>query len=511
MGSELDVVKAEPAPPTSTWKGKIWDTFDLPPEERKLLFKVDAVILTLASVGYFLKNLDQANVTNAFLSGMKEDLGMLGNELVTANTLYTVGYVIGQVPCNLLLTRVPARYVLPAVSLLPSAGGTDESWNSDGECAPSHATPSKTLYALRFLIGLFESGFYPGIHYILGGWYTSREIGKRSVIFWVAGGSGPMFSGYLQAAAFKNLNGVNGLAGWRWMFIIDAIVTLPVAVASFFFLPGLPLQDAKDWWLTEEEHELAKERMLRAGRKGKEPWTRAKLVTLFTSWKTYMMPMLYVLWNNGFGQNPMGFWLKSFNSKTNPPVPGRTYTVPQINTYPTITTALWITGGLVFAWLSDGPFKGRRWPFIYIGAFITLAWVISLRQIPLYGSIKTHYALYWLLQSGGGAGALILAWINEASEDTETRAILVAWANDLAYIMQCIGPLFYWKTTDFPAAKKGYASQIGLQCVLVAWTTAVLWLLRRDKLKGLKVRADDEGSDARDEQSSDGVNEDLKV
>lgn len=75
----------------------------------------------------------------------------------------------------------------------------------------------QTLYALRFLIGLFEAGFYPGIHYILGGWYTSREIGKRSVIFWVAGGSGPMFSGYLQAAAFKNLNGVNGLAGWRWV------------------------------------------------------------------------------------------------------------------------------------------------------------------------------------------------------------------------------------------------------------------------------------------------------
>lgn len=47
----------------------------------------------------------------------------------------------------------------------------------------------------------------------------------------------------------------------------------------------------------------------------------------------------------------------------------------------------------------------------------------------------------------GGAGGLILAWINETSEDTETRAILVAWANDLAYIMQCIGPLFYWKTT----------------------------------------------------------------
>lgn len=58
-----------------TWKGRIWDTFDLPRDERKLLFKVDALILTFASLGYFLKNLDQSNINNAFLSGMQEDLG----------------------------------------------------------------------------------------------------------------------------------------------------------------------------------------------------------------------------------------------------------------------------------------------------------------------------------------------------------------------------------------------------------------------------------------------------
>jgi hypothetical protein len=70
--------------PIKTWKGYVWDTWELPPEQRWMLFKVDAFVLTFASIGYFLKNIDQTNVNNAFLSGMKEDLNMFGNELVTS-------------------------------------------------------------------------------------------------------------------------------------------------------------------------------------------------------------------------------------------------------------------------------------------------------------------------------------------------------------------------------------------------------------------------------------------
>lgn len=66
-------------------------------------------------IGYFLKNLDLQNVTNAYLSGMEEDLEMFGDQLVTSTSIFTVGYVIGQIPANLLLTRVSPRWVIPAV------------------------------------------------------------------------------------------------------------------------------------------------------------------------------------------------------------------------------------------------------------------------------------------------------------------------------------------------------------------------------------------------------------
>lgn len=109
------------------------------------------------------------------------------------------------------------------------------------------------------------------------------------MIFWLSGTLGQMFSGFLQAAAYNTLNGVHGLAGWRWLFIIDAIVTLPIAIMGYFFLPGLPLQDSKEWWLTQDEHDLAISRLHKVGRAGRASWTWAKVCRLFSTWHIYIL------------------------------------------------------------------------------------------------------------------------------------------------------------------------------------------------------------------------------
>ncbi|KAK7751810.1 hypothetical protein SLS62_006296 [Diatrype stigma] len=132
--SQEELVKS-----TRSWKGYVWDTWDLPADQRKLLFKVDAFVLTFASLGYFLKNIDQDNIKNAFLSGMKEELQMYGNELVTS-------YVIGQIPSNLLLTRVSPRWVIPSLEV---------GWGIATICTAS-VKSYQSLYALRFLVGFFE-------------------------------------------------------------------------------------------------------------------------------------------------------------------------------------------------------------------------------------------------------------------------------------------------------------------------------------------------------------------
>ncbi|KAH7131542.1 major facilitator superfamily domain-containing protein [Dactylonectria estremocensis] len=457
--------------PVKTWKGFVWDSWELPPQQRWLLFKVDAFVLTFASIGYFLKNIDQTNVNNAFLSGMKEDLNMYGNELVTSTSIWTVGYVIGQIPSNLLLTRVSPRWVIPSLEV---------GWGI-ATIATSAVKDYRALYGLRFLVGLFESGFYPGIHYMLGSWYTPREIGKRSMIFWLAGSIGSMFSGFLQAAAYTNLHGVHGHAGWRWLFIIDGIITLPLAVMGYVFFPNLPQDGVKTWWTTQEEHDLSVRRMAAVGRAGKDPWTKAKAKKIALSWHTWILPFLYVIWNNGWPQAGMGYWLKSFNVEP-APVPGTTFSVPQINNLPIPTTGIFIVVALSWAWLSDGLAKGRRYPFIYAGAVITLIFTVILRQMPLYDNVYGRKVVYWLSQVGLGAGPLILSWINEiCSDDTEKRALLVSAANDFAYVVQAVAPNFVWKTTDFPAARKGYTWSTVLQILLILWTALIQALLWRDR------------------------------
>ncbi|KAF8848307.1 allantoate permease [Acephala macrosclerotiorum] len=457
--------------PLKSWKGYVWDTWELPKDQRWLLFKLDAFVLTFASIGYFLKNIDLSNVNNAFLSGMEEDLNMYGNQLVTSTSIYTVGYVIGQIPSNILLTRVSPRWVIPALEV---------GWGIATICTSS-VKSYKALYALRFLVGLFESGFYPGIHYLLGSWYTPQEIGKRAMIFWLAGSIGTLFSGFLQAAAYTNLSGVGGYAGWRWLFIVDGIITLPLALAGFLFFPNLPQSGQKTWWITEEEHLLSVGRMKAIGRAGTEPWTKAKVKRILLSWHTYLLPLLYVVWNNGGPQIAMGYWLKSFNKKP-APVPGRTFTVAQINDLPLPITGIFVAMAFVWGWLSDGPFRGARWPFIYAGAIITLVFTILMRQMPLYENIHGRMVVYWLSQLGFGAGPLILSWVNEiCSADTEKRALLVAMGNDLAYVVQAVAPNFVWKTTDFPKATKGYTWSIVLQILLILVTATIQLLLWRDR------------------------------
>jgi ACS family pantothenate transporter-like MFS transporter len=109
------------------------------------------------------------------------------------------------------------------------------------------------------------------------------------MIFWLAGSIGQIFSGFLQAAAYTNLRGVGGLAGWRWLFIMDGIITLPLALFGFLFFPNLPQGGKKTWWITEAEHILSVERMQDVGRAGKESWTRDKIKRIVLSWHTYLL------------------------------------------------------------------------------------------------------------------------------------------------------------------------------------------------------------------------------
>jgi MFS transporter, ACS family, pantothenate transporter len=119
----------------------------------------------------------------------------------------------------------------------------------------SRCSSATQVYVLRFFVGLAESAFYPGMQYVIGSWYRKDEIAKRSCIFQSCSAIATMFSGYLMAAVY-HLGGKSGFKGWQWydnylsrskspadtsrLFIVDGIISLPIAIAGFCVLPDMP-------------------------------------------------------------------------------------------------------------------------------------------------------------------------------------------------------------------------------------------------------------------------------
>ncbi|KAM0514461.1 hypothetical protein ACHAPE_006754 [Trichoderma viride] len=442
------------------WVSYVWDTFDKSPEERRFLFKLDAALLSFASLGYFIKYLDQVNINNAFVSGMKEDLNLFGNQLNYMQTCWTVGYVIGQIPSNILLTRIRPSIWIPSCEV---------TW-AVLTILMVKCNNAQQIYVLRFFIGLAESTFYPGMQYIIGSWYRKDELAKRSCIFHTSSAIGTMFSGYLMAAVY-HLGGKNGFKGWQWLFIINTVISLPIALAGYFMIPDVP-EITRAWYLTPDDIALAQKRMQLEGRANRAPFTKAKLKSIFSSWHIYLLTLLYIFFNNGGGaasQPAFSLWLKKEG-----------YSITQINTYPTITTAITVVTTLAYAWTSDTIFKGERWPPIVFSGIMNIVVYVSLTiwNIP----IGWKWACFFLAGFSGGISGLTFAWAHEiCTDDNEERALVTGTMNEMAYVIQAWLPLLIWQQVEAPEYPKGYPTSIGLAIGLIIMAFWIRYAHRREK------------------------------
>ncbi|KAH8902258.1 retrograde regulation protein 2 [Coniochaeta sp. PMI_546] len=368
--------------PSRSWKGWLWDSAEVSKEERRFLLKIDT-----------------SNITNAFVSGMKEDLNLYQNEYNYIVVSWTVGYIIGQWPSNFILTRVRAHIWIPFLEI----GWTIFTFALAG------AQSYSAMLGLRFVVGLFEAGYWPALYYILGSWYTKRELGKRNGILQSAVSIAPIFSGFLQAGIYSSLNGHAGLAGWRWLFIINGVISLPIAALAFVCLPDTPGTARANWIFTERDIEIARERMVKVGRapEGK-PYSAKVILGYLTSWKTLLFTLIFTM--QPFGSQPATsfvFWLKAHNKPGSPPV----YTVAQINEYPTLGNAFTAVYSLTAVWVSDGPLRGRRWPIILFSNLVAIVIFVLLVVTPVFGPFSQRAPLYIVSSIGGSCVPLTMAYV----------------------------------------------------------------------------------------------------
>ncbi|KAK7206967.1 major facilitator superfamily domain-containing protein [Myxozyma melibiosi] len=208
---------------------------------KRLVRKIDMKLLPFLVLMYLLNFLDRSNLAQARLGTLEEDLNMKGNDYNLATSILFVGYLLMQLPSNLFITRVrPSVFLGAAMSIWGLISGLQATIGSFGG-----------LVACRFCLGIVEAPFFPGAVMLMSSWYTRAEIGHRIAWFYCGNAIAQMFGGLIGAGVLGNMNGTHGIAGWRWLFIIDGSITVGVAITSMFFLPDFP--SAKCKWLSEED------------------------------------------------------------------------------------------------------------------------------------------------------------------------------------------------------------------------------------------------------------------
>lgn len=244
---------------------------------------------------YIMNYLDRNNIAAARLKGLQRDLSLSDTQYSTCLSILYVGYILMQVPSNIIINRIarPSLYI-SVVMLIWGLIST----------LTGNATGFGSMIAIRFLLGFVEAAFLPGALLILSKWYTKRELALRNAILFCGNLISNAFSALIGAGVLSNMDGVLGHAAWKWLFWIEGAITMAVAVSAAFILPDLPTNSRG---FTEEELVVAQMRMTEdvgeADTDSKDQGVFDGLVMVVKDLKVYVLMLTFTAYVVGLSFN----------------------------------------------------------------------------------------------------------------------------------------------------------------------------------------------------------------
>ncbi|TKC83057.1 MFS transporter [Trinickia terrae] len=351
--------------------------------------KVARRLTPLLLLCYVVAYLDRVNVGFAKLQ-MAADLQLSDAVYGLGAGIFFIGYFFFEVPSNLILHRVGARIWIARIMV---------TWGIISALTMFVTTPTM-FYVMRFLLGLAEAGFFPGIILYLTYWYPANRRGRMTTWFMTAIALSGVIGGPISGYILKTFNGVNGWHGWQWLFLLEGLPSIIVGVLVFFVLDD---RIGKAKWLTGEEKQLL-ERNIKAEDAEKDD---PPLGAVLTSPRVLLMSLIY--FSFVMGLYGVSFWL------------------------PTIIKATGVTDALAIGLLSAIPFaaavvamlliarsadrkRERRWHVALpaaagaVGLVLSVTWAhntaLAMTALTLAtAGIVTTLPLFWSLPTSFLAGA----------------------------------------------------------------------------------------------------------
>ncbi|GKT45393.1 pantothenate transporter FEN2 [Colletotrichum spaethianum] len=370
--------------------------------------------------------------SNAYVSGMKEDLGLFGNELNYFTTFFNIGYMIMLYPSCIIISHF----------------------------GPSRWLPACEVYGLRFLIGFFEGTAWPGYFTLISQWYMPHEVALRMSLYNIAQPAGAMLSGAMQGALSTNFEGLHGRSGWRWAFIINGVCTIAVAIAAFFILPGYPERPnpLAKFYMKPRHIEIALARARRVGRKPQIGITPKSFLRCFTFWQLWAFAIAWSIGGNFTPASYFNLWLKSLKNADG----SVKYSVAMINYLPIIGQAVQLVAELLFSGLSD--YFGVRLPFLLLHSAINITSQIILIVRP---SNQQAYMAGWYMNYIGAVSTMLLcSWASAHLQgEPQVRTVLFASGTILSYLMSAFIPIAAFPASEAPHWRIGSKLYLGFALV----------------------------------------------
>jgi MFS family permease len=214
-----------------------------PEEQKKIIHRVDRRLVTVLGALYMASLMDRTNLSAANIAGMRVDLKLIGDRYSIITLVFFIPYVLFQPPAVVVLRKLGPKNFLSFITVAWGATmigfGFVKKWED--------------MIGLRVVLGILEAGFFPGCAYLLSCWYTRYELQKRNAVFYLIGSMASAFAGIL-AFGLMQMKGLGGLEGWRWIFIIEGIITIVLGAIGYLLIVDFPELASKSWnFLSEKE------------------------------------------------------------------------------------------------------------------------------------------------------------------------------------------------------------------------------------------------------------------